>query len=283
MRVKGVEFTPESYRNLADIDTEFNAGNENLAGLLKKIYTPLAGNVKADPQGWDFDSKGVMWSTMMGYNAMEKAQQRLSSTEVLPGISAAEVLADTGEPNYNPMGQNTVDLNYNTVGDMTREASKRVKGTDPLSPTETTTIRNEFAKAVEAERNKILQADPTMVNNPESEEQAKRAAAAMIAENYPDAKTVPEINQYLGGQGPVTPESPPEAATAPSPSSATQVPSTTTTSVSGLPAGSKAVKNFPNGDIGYVGPDGKKYIVKSKAGAGVPTDVMEQLNVPTGN
>lgn len=260
MKVKGVEFTPESYRGLVNMDKEFNAGSENLTSLLQKIYTPLMGNIKADPQGWDFDPKGTMWATMMGYNAMERANERLASTEVLPGVSAAEVLGDTGSPNYNPLNSGAVSFNYNEVGNKTREAAKTLKGPDDLSITEVTNIRNEFEKAQESVRLNMLKegVDATSL----SPEDVSRQAARIIQENYPRAVEVPEVNKWLGE---AAPESPGEAPTEPVANQATTLPAAPSKAASGLPTGSRLVKEFPNGDKGYLGPDGKKFIVKGSS------------------
>jgi hypothetical protein len=202
MKVKGVQFTPQSYRDLAGLDAEFNAGGENLTGLLTKIYTPLVNNVNADPQGWDFDPKGTMWATMMGHNAMERAHERLSTTEVLPGVSAAEVLADDGNPNYNPLNGPTPVINAEMIGNETRAARERLEGADVPSITERTHIITQFNDMVGIEKNRIAQSNPDALTDPATDEQARKIAAARVLESYPEASGIPEISRWLTGAPP---------------------------------------------------------------------------------
>jgi hypothetical protein len=266
LKVKGVPFTPQAYRDLAGLDAEFNAGGENLTGLLTKIYTPLVNNVKADPQGWDFDPKGTMWATMMGHNAMERAHERLSTTEVLPGVSAAEVLADDGNPNFNPLNGPTPVINAEMIGNETRAARERLEGTDVPSITERTHIITQFNDMVGIEKNRIAQANPDALTDPTTDEQARKVAAARVLQSYPEASGIPEISRWLTGAAPPetggetvdAPEGPTAPATAPVAPQATPVAPTAAKPPSELPDGSTLAKEFPDGTVGYVTPTGEK-------------------------
>jgi hypothetical protein len=250
---------PEVYESLIQIDGEFNPGNENVSSLLQRIMDPLTNNAKADPEGWDFDPKGSIWSTMLGYNAMDKARARLGETEVLPGVSAAEVLAQSDDGSYSrPLGNNAVTLNAPMAGNLTREAAKANRGDDgDLSISERGTIISKFDDMLEEERNNLTASE---YESPDKEAVAKRKAAARIMETYPEAAAMPEIRQWLsqseeveGTEPSTAPESPP---TAPSAPVASEAPATSSSLPKRLPSGATMIKDNGDGTSDWKRPDG---------------------------
>jgi hypothetical protein len=265
MQAKGVDMSnSEVYEGLIQIDGEFNPGNENVTSLLKRIYTPLTANAAADPEGWDFDPKGSIWSTMLGYNAMDRARNKLGQTEVLPGVSAQQVLSQSEDGALpHPLGSNAVTLNAPSMGDLTRDAAERNRGSKEVSVGERSTMLSNYEKQVEKE---LLSDTLSGIEGPEKEAEARRRAAAVTLETFPEAAGIPEITKYLGDtsteDAPGAPAAAPTAAAEPA---ATQVPPQAPVASEGsveapesLPDGSKFVKSFPDGTLGYITSTGKK-------------------------
>jgi hypothetical protein len=258
---------PEIYEGLIQIDGEFNPGNENVTSLLGRIFDPLAANAKADPEGWDFDPKGTIWSTMLGYNAMDRARAKLGNTEVMPGVSAADVLASSEDNAYShPLGDATVTLNAGRMGDLTREAAERNRGGSDVSVGERSTILSNFEKQVEKE---LLGDTLSGLEGPEKEAEARKRAAGAVIKTFPEAAGIPEITQYIGQEEeadapvapiapttPVAPTAPVEAPTAPAPEGATQTPASASTLPKQLPSGSTFVRDNGDGTSTYRRPDG---------------------------
>lgn len=271
MKMQGVDMSnPEVYDGLIQIDGEFNPGNESVTSLLKRIYQPLTNNAKADPEGWGFDPKGSIWSTMLGYDAMDRARNRLATTEVLPGVSAMDVLNDPGEDGgySHPLGGTSVTLNASMAGDLTRQAAQDNKPNSGLTIGNRGTIISQFNKLVDEE---MLNSTATGVEGPEKEVIAKRRAAARVLDTFPEASDMPEITQYLqlpDGDGPdaetpqedaaeaIPSQSPSEAATAPSSIASTPTPTTQGSLPQRLPSGAMLIKDNGDGTSQWKRPDG---------------------------
>ena len=270
MQMDGVDMSnPDVYDSLIEIDGEFNPGNENVTSLLQKMYEPLTNNAKADPEGFGFDPKGSIWATMLGYNAMGNAYERLKSTEVTPGVSAYDILSmpdDGGFTNPHPLGGASVGLNAYNAGVSVREAKKPQKD-NTLSISEKNGIMSTFSDFVEEERIKGT-ADGRIVD----ENTSRRAAAARTIAMHPEAASIPEITKWLGGEesgvdesttppvAPTTiaPESPSEAPTAPPPSQATPVPKNSVGLPQRLPSGATLIRDNGDGTSTWKRPDGQE-------------------------
>jgi hypothetical protein len=147
MQLEGVDTSSEDFWNeLVPLSQEFSTNGESVEGLLRRIHQPLTNNIKSDPEGFRADPKGGIWATMMGYNAMERANQRLQDTEIVDGMSAADLLAYDGAPNTGVLGDTPVGINSYAVGSNIRDARAALKSAnpDPLSITERTGVINQW-------------------------------------------------------------------------------------------------------------------------------------------
>jgi hypothetical protein len=253
MQLKGVKFNEQTYRDLLKVDGEFNPGNENVTSLLTKIYQPLTANAVADPESFEFDSKGTIWATMMGYNAMERANKKLETTEVLPGMSAADVLAYSGGANTGVMGNNSVTLNAEKAGDLIRNSKEE----DAPSATETRAVLTTFDEIAAEERK-----NPDLLDNPDREIIVKQRAAERLRKLMPGMAARPEFADIFGvappAETPPPPSAPESPATAPVAPLASGVAAEANTAPQSLPDGSTLEKVLPDGTLGYVSPTGQK-------------------------
>lgn len=239
MKMEGVDMSnPDIYDSMLQIDGEFNPGNENVTSLIKRIYDPLTSNAKADPEGFDFDPKGTMWASLLGYNAMEKSYERLAKSEVLPGVSASAVLAMGGQedrPLPHPLGDSSVVLDAGVVGDLTRQARSATKGTD-FTIAERRAVLDTFNDLVDSELTMLSAPDGADMSPEERRAEASRRAAAKVIVDFPEALQMTEIGKWINRPETEMPsESPPAAPTAPSAPSATPAPVAPTTAATALP------------------------------------------------
>lgn len=274
MKMDGVDLSnPDAYDAIFEIDSEFNPGNENVTSLLQKMYNPLVNNAKADPEGFNFDPKGTLWATMLGYNAMGNAYDRLKSTEIMPGVSAYDILSqsDDGElVNRHPLGEASVGLNAFNIGNTVREAKSSQKGERDLTIAQKNGIKSTFDDFVKEEMIKGTR-DGAIID----EETASKAAAARTIAMHPEAALLPEVTRWLGADvaadstsltvapeegapAPMPPESPSEPRTAPTPSPATPAPVSAGSAPQKLPDGATLLKELDDGTVVYLSPTGQK-------------------------
>lgn len=275
MRLNGQKFNEDSYRAMFDVQGEV-ATDESVSQFITRLYEPLSANIAANPEGFEFDPKGTIWATAMGYNAMDKANRKLAQTEVLPGVSATDVLEATGGPNVGMGGTGTVTLNANWVGDRTRALDNEQKGDRGVSISERNSITTAFDELVTKHRKSFAKDDGTY--GPDIEAQAEQAALQDMLKIYKpeDLAQIP----YLADKIAKGSESPSEGRTETVAPPATPTPAPTSTPSGKLPEGARLVKQFPNGDKGYTTPDGKKYLVKAGPSA---SEFEDSLKNPTGN
>lgn len=275
MQMKGVQFTEQTYRDMLQVDSEFNPGNENITSLIQKIYQPLIANATADPESFEFDPKGTIWATMMGYNAMDRANQKLAETEVLPGISAQDILSDTGIANTGVLGSHAVTFNAPAAGEALQAAYDARGGGDELSIANITSIHNTFADIVEQE---MVNPDFQGLSVEERRREAQKRAAIQIGDMFPMHIGHPSLapifrflpEDYFGDGETIeetpseepplefedAPESPSEPATEETSPETAPTSETPTNLPSELPNGAKLVKDNGDGTSQWKRPDG---------------------------
>jgi hypothetical protein len=253
MQLEGVDTSSEDFWNeLVPLSQEFSTNGESVEGLLRRIHQPLTNNIKSDPEGFRADPKGGIWATMMGYNAMERANQKLAQTEIMPGMSAADALYGTNLPN-SPLGDHAVVLNAEGA----HEELESAKGTTIKDADVVRAIglfNDYYDEELElAGREDLPQGDRIRI--------ARKRAASRVYEDLPDTVPyVPNITKWLsddegtGATEPGTvpaPQSPTEGATAAPQSQATTLPEGASEPPQQLPDGSTFEKALPNGNYGY--------------------------------
>lgn len=250
LQLQGVDTSdPGFYDDIVQVNKDFNPEDgENIASVLSKVYGPLSNNIKADPQSFDFDRKGTIWATLMGYNAMDNAMQKLERTPVLGDMSAGDVLRDWGSDDevLNHPYNSTVNFDFGKIGDELRDAKKRNKDNGELTISQRGTITSQFDQEVKnilttGSGGEFLDGTPE-----ERLERARRIAAPKILATYPEAASLPEISRYLGPQNTEGSQSPSEPRTEPSSPEATPTPTKSSSLPDRLPSGATLVKD--NGD-----------------------------------
>lgn len=265
-KAKGVEMTPDFYDQLIKVDGQFNPGNENVTSLFKRIYEPLTANAKADPKGFDFDPGGTLWATMLGYNAMDKARERLADTEVMPGVSASQVLSGAGDENSplgHPLGNASVTLNAELAGDALRSAKQEQSGSGELTISERGTLLTQFGNLV---KDRLSMVDPSIADMNERDTIAKEAAAKDMLIQFPEAAALTDITKWIrpstAAGSPATAPTTPEAT--PTPTTPTMAPTASPTASEPLPNGAVFVRDYGDGQTSvYRMPSGKEVRVRN--------------------
>lgn len=272
LKAEGVPVDADFFKYLGQVGGNFKAPDEDMATFFKRIYEPLKSNARSNPEGFKRDTPGSIFASMFGYNAMERANQKLQETEVFDGMSAADVLADTGQRSK-PYGESTVSLDAAEEGDAIRDVRAereqdaydlRQSRRTPRAPKEpsiydVTNLNKAYdaAKAEIANQMKDPRAGGDLeinTNDPEVKAKIEGLAAQKLVKMgfKPEliAKVSPNIAQALQG--------PTEAPTGPSTSPAMGTPANAGTASTGAPSASQGFpKVLPNGD---------KLIGKTKSG-----------------
>lgn len=193
----GIPIDQEFFDDFVKVSADFKAPDEDWKTFFGRIYKPLAANVKADPEGFKRDRKGGIAATMLGYNAMDTARERLATTEIEGGMTAEQLL-QYGEdlvPNK-PLGDTVVTYDYGKLGEKTKEA----KGDKELSLTDYAKIKESFDEKVKT----ILRSGNTNFQQatPEEIAEAKRQAAEELALEFEKLgmTTAAETARKMGGE-----------------------------------------------------------------------------------
>ncbi len=135
--MQGIPIDAEFFNDFVEVGAEFKPSDESWDSFFNRIYTPLAANIKADPKAFERDRKGGIMATMFGYNAMENAADRLSTTEIEGGMTAEQLLAygDRVLPRK-PLGEGTVTYDYGKLGEAERAAGASRRGPESLTDSE---------------------------------------------------------------------------------------------------------------------------------------------------
>jgi len=166
------------FRSVYKLSGTFQAPDEDFNTFFSKIYGPIVQAAKEDPEGFKQDPEGSIWARAFGGNAMDKARAKLATTEVVPGMTAEEAIAQGDTPRPNKVGGDS----FVTVDpDALKVATKSPK---TLSPTDMATIQKMFEEQFENVRTELTSIYNTD-ENPEALEDlnvASRAAAYKAVE-----------------------------------------------------------------------------------------------------
>jgi hypothetical protein len=199
----GVTTDETFFRDAMQTSAEVNPGNTDIVGFFNKLYEPLRNSVEADPENYKRDRRGTFWSAVMGGDQMERARARLGETIVADGLTAEELLAysDTPTPGK-PLGDITVTLDNNMLGELERTQQAKFKGGDDLTIAETASVMktfNDFKGEIGAQ----LEAETGENYLDDGEKQkvvAKMAAqktVEMYSANADQVAQIPSISQWL--------------------------------------------------------------------------------------
>lgn len=118
----GINIDENFFRDFVEVSSDFKAPDEDFGTFFSRVYEPMAANAASDPSAFNNDPKGSIWASMMGLNAMEKAEAKLGQTQIADGMTAADLLAYKDTPTPNTQGGPTITYNYDILADMEREA-----------------------------------------------------------------------------------------------------------------------------------------------------------------
>lgn len=213
------------WRDIYDLAGTFQAPDEDFNTFFSKMYGPIIQAAKEDPEGFKQDPKGTIWARLFSGNAMDKARDRLATTEVVPGMTAEQAIAQGDTPRPNKVGGES----FVTVDP---EALRKAAGkADSLTPQVMEAIRADFDEIAAQAETELT--DQFNTDDPEQlrplKQAAKAAAYEKIKELYGgDEKYLAYIRaRYnldeeglpIGMEQPAT--APTEALTEPSPEEAT--------------------------------------------------------------
>lgn len=200
MQVRGVKMNEDVYRNLLKVSNE---QGEPTASFVGKMKDPLITNAKADPEAFDADPEGSIWATMLGHNAMAKANKQLENT-MLGDFSAAELIRNAGSPDEYDAG---AAFNFELAGNLDREAEERLREPKEKSPNYYADIASKFIEFQNEElgkaRDQIVLGGgdpyaPGAMDRAKAEAQAK--AVETMTSWYPEGDVLAAIRPFLSGQ-----------------------------------------------------------------------------------
>lgn len=125
----GKSLTPEAWNGIFQVSGTFSAPDEDLSTFITKTYDPISTAVNTE--GFADDPEGTLWSSMMGYNAMDKARHRLGTEVVADGLTAEQLL-QYGD-GYTPSkigGDAVVTVNYDNLVDVTGDDNLQLTFTE---------------------------------------------------------------------------------------------------------------------------------------------------------
>lgn len=210
LQADGSKIPPETFEGIFQVSKE---QKENPLELTRRIKEPLAQNIKADPDAFKIDSVSSVWSTMMGYNAMERAQGRLEKTMIGDRSAADWIRSGESEDNYD-VGPG---IDYNMVGDMTRENAKNNK-VDTFTPSEIMSVKRNYDDQVKEAYDKVLKSAGPDYSRLREDPNTMKAVEIQVRRDMEKYIPTDILDQALGGttnveseQAPASPESPVEA------------------------------------------------------------------------
>lgn len=219
----GVTTDDAFWRDIYDLSGTFQAPNEDFNTFFSRMYGPIVEAAREDPEGFEQDRKGSIWAKAFGIGAMDRARDKLATTEVVPGMTAEQAIAQGDTPRPNKVGGEsfvTVDPN----------ALRKNVGEESINPQTMEVIDKKFAEIsaeIQTELTPVIGADK--LNTTEGlallDRATKKAAYEKIKELYVgDEKYLSYIRKRynLDEEGmPIETEEPltasPEALTAPPP------------------------------------------------------------------
>ena len=211
----GVKVDENFWRDTLKFSADVKPDGEPLSVFLEKVVGLYPSNLQATKaEGGDPFSAFV--ASAFGYNATERANERLSETEVAEGYSAADLnaLSETG---FNrPLGDVGVTVDLEEIA--MREASARAEAkaaastNKPLSPSTVQSYIKLFDDSVQKQKEAVMREGRDFT--PEDLEAAKLNAAAELSATFgtDQLQQIPGIAAYLptGESGATSPEPVPQ-------------------------------------------------------------------------
>lgn len=192
-QAKGIPINEQFFRDFVDVSADYKAPDEDFGTFFSRMYEPIASAAQADPEGFKNDQKGSIWAAMLGLHGRERAMDQLAQTEVVDGMSAADLLKYGDNPVPNTQGGPTVTFDYAMLGQKEREAA----GTD-LSIAERNSINariEELASTMSTKAQDNLKLDTSIPeNNALLEQEKNRLLYEQLAKEY---EGVPGVTTYL--------------------------------------------------------------------------------------
>jgi len=111
-----VPINEQFFRDNYELSKEIANPNEDFATFFTRMYDPIVSAAETDPEGLKDNPKGTIWANAFGYNQMDKARDKLSTTMVAPGLTAEQAIqyGDQAAPNH-PLGDVTVTPNIDNM------------------------------------------------------------------------------------------------------------------------------------------------------------------------
>lgn len=128
----GKNLSPDQWRSIYKVAGDFKAPDEDLSTFIARTYDPIANAVQSPD--FEDDPEGSLISSMMGFNAMDKARAKLGKTPVAEGLTA-EQLIQYGDVAPQRQGSATVVTDYTQIPKTAKE-----EGGGELSIAETTAL-----------------------------------------------------------------------------------------------------------------------------------------------
>jgi hypothetical protein len=211
----GVKVDENFWRDTLKFSADVKPDGEPLSVFLEKVVGLYPSNLRSTKaEGGDPFSAFV--ASAFGYNATERANERLSETEVAEGYSAADLnaLSETG---FNrPLGDVGVTVDLEEIA--MREASARAEAkaaastNKPLSPSTVQSYIKLFDDSVQKQKEAVMREGRDFT--PEDLEAAKLNAAAELSATFgtDQLQQIPGIAAYLpaGESGATSPEPVPQ-------------------------------------------------------------------------
>jgi len=213
----GVKVDEDFWRNIYKFSGDVKPDGEPLSAFLEKAVGLYPSNLQSTKaEGGDPFSAFV--ASAFGYNAMERANERLSEMEVADGYSAADLNA-MSETGFNrPLGDVGVTVDLEEIA--MREAAARAEAkaaastNKPLSPSTVQSYIKLFDDSVQKQKEAIMREGRDFT--PEDMEAARLNAAAELSATFgtDQLQQIPGIAAYLptGESGATSPEPVPQLA-----------------------------------------------------------------------
>jgi hypothetical protein len=170
------------FRSVYKLSGTFQAPDEDFNTFFSKIYGPIVSAAKEDPDGFKQDPEGSIWAKAFGVGAMDRARDKLATTEVVPGMTAEQAIAQGDTPRPNKVGGES----FVTVDP---EALKRAAGSsESVNPQTMDVIDKKFLEIAGEVETELTSSGEFDLNDPASLEllghTVKKATYDKIKELY---------------------------------------------------------------------------------------------------
>lgn len=258
LQMRGAKPSPEFFSSLIKVHGQVNP-EESYSDFFRRAVGPVKRNMEADPDSFEIDPAGSIFASIMGYNAMEKATQRLDDS-MIDGSSASDWLSMEGnEEAYNPpAGDAYGAIDWNAAGDTYREVTTTDKPVSPVDIIRLEKMWDDREKELVTEYSR----EPYLMDIDTAKEQARiqtgKEFAQRAAQNESIARILPDIapekQMYLSYEEPST-----NTETTPSPVTETPPPVVEESSQEvKLPNGDMLVRDNGDGTSVWKTSDGKE-------------------------